>query len=59
MQEDIFHIFHKIVDAPGEALPDAEIICRFAQKMGFHGFDFKNAGEIYEEHAALTERHNN
>jgi ferredoxin-nitrate reductase len=44
----------KIVDAPGEALPDAEIICRFAQKMGFHGFDFKNAGEIYKEHAALT-----
>jgi ferredoxin-nitrate reductase len=44
----------KIVDAPGEALPDAEIICRFAQKMGFHGFDFKDAGEIYKEHAALT-----
>jgi ferredoxin-nitrate reductase len=44
----------KIVDAPGEALPDAEIICRFAQKMGFHGFDFKNTSEIYDEHAALT-----
>src|SRR6187399_321468 len=44
----------KIVDAPGEALPDAEIICRFAQKMGFYGFDFKDAGEIYKEHAALT-----
>jgi ferredoxin-nitrate reductase len=44
----------KIVDAPGEALPDAEIICRFARKMGFNGFDFKNAGKIYEEHAALT-----
>jgi ferredoxin-nitrate reductase len=44
----------KIVGAPGEALPDAEIICRFAKKMGFHGFDFKDAGEIYAEHAALT-----
>ena len=44
----------KIVDAPGEALPDAEIICRFAQKMGFHGFDYKNPGEIYNEHAAQT-----
>ena len=22
--------------------------------MGFHGFDFKSAGEIFEEHAALT-----
>jgi len=45
---------NKIVDAPGEALPDAEIICRFAQKMGFHGFDFKNASEIYDEHCKLT-----
>ncbi|MGK2860487.1 MAG: molybdopterin-dependent oxidoreductase [Chitinophagaceae bacterium] len=44
----------EITDAPGEALPDAEIICRFAKKMGYHGFDFKNTGEIYEEHAALT-----
>lgn len=44
----------KIVDAPGEALPDAEIICRFAKKMGFNGFDFKTPAEIYNEHAALT-----
>ena len=33
----------KIVDAPGEALPDAEIICRFAKKMGFHGFDYNQS----------------
>src|SRR6187200_2017552 len=45
----------KIVDAPGEALPDAEIICRFGKKMGFGGFDFKNVSEIYEEHCRLTE----
>jgi ferredoxin-nitrate reductase len=44
----------KIIDAPGEALPDSEIICRFAQKMGYKGFDFKNAAEIYAEHAKLT-----
>ena len=44
----------KITEAPGEALPDAEIICRFAKKMNFNGFEYKNAGEIYEEHAALT-----
>ena len=25
----------KITDAPGEALPDAEIICRFARKWAF------------------------
>ena len=45
---------NKVVDAPGEALPDAEIICRFAKKMGFKGFDFKNASEIFDEHCALT-----
>ena len=45
---------NKIVDAPGEAIPDAEIICRFAQKMGFPGFDFTNMAAVYAEHAALT-----
>ena len=44
----------KVLDPPGEALPDSEIICRFAQKMGYQGFDFKNAAEIFEEHARLT-----
>jgi len=44
----------KVIDAPGEALADAAIICRFAQKMGYPGFDYKNVGEIYAEHAALT-----
>jgi ferredoxin-nitrate reductase len=44
----------KILDAPGEALPDSEIICRFAQKMGYKGFDFKNAAEIHAEHVKLT-----
>ncbi|HEX5025930.1 MAG TPA: molybdopterin-dependent oxidoreductase [Agriterribacter sp.] len=48
-------LLNKIVDAPGEALPDADIICRFAQKMGFPGFDYKNSSSIYAEHAALTE----
>src|SRR6185503_15671978 len=45
---------NKVLDAPGEALADAEIICRFAKKMGFKGFDYKNFAEIYAEHAALT-----
>ena len=45
---------NKVIDAPGEALPDAEIICRFARKMNYSGFDYKNAADIYAEHAALT-----
>jgi ferredoxin-nitrate reductase len=48
----------KIIDAPGEALPDAEIICRFARKMGYKGFDFENAAAIYAEHVKLTAKTN-
>ncbi len=45
----------KVLEAPGEALPDAEIICRFAKKMGYAGFEFEDSSAIYDEHAALTE----
>ena len=45
---------NKIIEPPGEALPDAEIICRFARKMGYKGFDFENPAAIYAEHARLT-----
>lgn len=44
----------KVLDAPGEALPDAAIICRFAQAMGYPGFNFQNNAEIFEEHVRLT-----
>ena len=44
----------KAVNPPGEALPDADILCLFAKAMGFKGFDFKSAAEIYAEHCALT-----
>lgn len=45
----------KIIDAPGEALPDAEIIWRFAQKMGFgEAFTYQNTAAVYDEYARLT-----
>jgi ferredoxin-nitrate reductase len=44
----------KVLDPPGEALPDTEILIRFAKAMGFQGFDYKNTEEIFEEHARLT-----
>ncbi|MBU3026788.1 MULTISPECIES: nitrate reductase [Zobellia] len=44
----------KVIDAPGEALPDAEILWRFAQAMGYEGFDYNNASEVYDEHCLLT-----
>lgn len=47
-------LLDKIVDPPGEALPDATIICRLAQKMGFPGFDYNSPADIYREHALLT-----
>ena len=45
---------NKVVSPPGEALPDAEILCMFAKEMGFKGFDFMSSAEIYDEHCALT-----
>jgi len=48
----------KIVDPPGEALPDAEIICRFANKMGFKGFSYSCMEDIYKEHTRLTRQTN-
>ncbi|HEV8440036.1 MAG TPA: nitrate reductase [Methylomirabilota bacterium] len=45
----------KLVDPPGEALPDAEIIVRFAREMGWKSaFAYENAAEIFDEFAALT-----
>ncbi len=44
----------QVVPPPGEALPDAEILMRFARKMGFHGFDHNNISEIFDEHCRLT-----
>ncbi|MGI4019935.1 MAG: molybdopterin-dependent oxidoreductase [Janthinobacterium lividum] len=48
----------KVMEPPGEALPDTEIVCRFAGKMGFPGFGFTNASEIFKEHAKLTAKTN-
>ncbi|WP_405297021.1 molybdopterin-dependent oxidoreductase [Algibacter sp. Ld11] len=44
----------KEIDAPGEARPDVEIFCDFAQRMGFRGFNFNNTSEIYDEYASMT-----
>ena len=44
----------KVIDPPGEALPDVEILWRFAQAMDFKGFDYNNASEVYDEHCLLT-----
>lgn len=45
---------NKVVDPPGEALPDAEILWRFAQKMGYGGFNYTSVAEVYQEYTQLT-----
>lgn len=44
----------KISEPPGEALPDAEILCRFAKAMGYPGFEFDSMSGIFDEHCRLT-----
>ena len=45
----------KLVDPPGEALPDTEILMRFAHEMGWKAaFAYASASEIFDEFAALT-----
>ncbi|MEX2234509.1 MAG: molybdopterin-dependent oxidoreductase [Cyclobacteriaceae bacterium] len=44
----------KVIEPPGEAKADAEILCLFAKAMGFEGFDYNSPSEIYDEHCRLT-----
>ncbi|HEY6141795.1 MAG TPA: molybdopterin-dependent oxidoreductase [Flavobacterium sp.] len=44
----------KAINAPGEALPDAEILLRFAKKMNFPGFNFNTTEDIYKEYSLMT-----
>ncbi|MDY8138168.1 molybdopterin-dependent oxidoreductase [Aquimarina sp. 2201CG5-10] len=44
----------KFIDPPGEAIPDAEIFWKFAQRMRYKGFDYNSAEEVYKEHCRLT-----
>jgi len=44
-------LYSKFNDAPGEAKPDWWIAAKFAQRMGFSGFDWKDSNEIFEEAA--------
>lgn len=43
------------VNPPGEAIPDWEILTRFAHKMGFaESFPYKRAEDIFEEYKRIT-----
>jgi ferredoxin-nitrate reductase len=44
----------KLYDAPGTALPDWQILARFARALGLGGFDYTSAAEVWEEFRRLT-----
>jgi ferredoxin-nitrate reductase len=44
----------KLFAAPGNALPDWEILARFGRTLGASGFDFQSSGEIWDEFRQLT-----
>ncbi|MGD0836560.1 MAG: molybdopterin-dependent oxidoreductase [Polyangia bacterium] len=45
----------KVIDPPGQALPDGEILLRFAHKMGWQKwFAYESMADVYREHAELT-----
>ncbi len=48
-------LLEKLVNPPGEALPDWEILCRFAKSWGFEKhFSYQSTEEIYEEYKRST-----
>ncbi|MDN4060653.1 molybdopterin-dependent oxidoreductase [Massilia sp. YIM B02769] len=40
--------------APGEARADWQALCAVARRMGYSGFDYTSAHEIFDEHARLS-----
>jgi ferredoxin-nitrate reductase len=44
----------RLFEAPGEALPDWEILARFGRALGVPGFDFQEAGDVWDEFRGLT-----
>ena len=50
-------LYGKFCDPPGEAKPDWWIISRFAQRMGFQDYDWKDSNDVFEQ-AARSGRKN-
>ena len=44
----------KLWEPPGEALPDWQIIARFAQSLGYQGFSFQQGGQVWDEFIEST-----
>ncbi len=44
----------RLFPPPGTALPDWQILARFARRMGFAGFDYSCAAQVWDEFRQLT-----
>jgi ferredoxin-nitrate reductase len=44
----------KLFDPPGDALPDWQILARFARKLRLPGFDWTDAAAVWDEFIGLT-----
>src|SRR4051794_12473204 len=47
-------LMREAISPPGEARADWQIFAATAARMGFHGFEWASAAEVYDEFAALT-----
>jgi ferredoxin-nitrate reductase len=44
----------QVVNPPGTALPDWQILAQFGQIMGYSGFQFEHSGAVWDEFIGLT-----
>jgi ferredoxin-nitrate reductase len=44
----------RLFNPPGDALPDWEILTRLGRQLGYKGFDFRSAWEVWDEFIGLT-----
>ncbi len=44
----------KLFDPPGVALPDWQILARFAQRLGYRGFAYSSSADVWDEFIGLT-----
>ncbi|HYY01487.1 MAG TPA: bifunctional nitrate reductase/sulfite reductase flavoprotein subunit alpha [Mycobacterium sp.] len=42
-----------VMDPPGDAAPDWQLICRVATAMGYQGFEFDSAADVFDELAGF------
>lgn len=52
--EGRIHRMRKAVLPPGEALPNWQILCQIAQRMGKNGFDYRSVAEVHREISSIV-----